>query len=342
MNDLISQSLKNQNLKFHDVKYITNSEFHIITVGTPINSQNNPEMNDLIEVSKMISANMKPNSTVILRSTVPVGTCRKIVLPILKESRLKIGESFYLSFCPERTVEGNAIQELFEIPQVIGGVTEKCVEKSTFLFKFLAKSIVRAESIESSELVKLLNNSYRDLSFSFSNAFIKLSEKFNIDANSVISLANEGYPRNKIPLASPGVGGYCLTKDPYLYSSSFPNSYHSKLSIMGRKINSSSHKIVIKQIKKFSNIHKIKQENLKILLIGMAFKGIPETNDLRNSTSVKLYNELQDLKLNTFCHDNVVDKKVLKNLGFKILRNQDELKNFNIFLFMNNHDKKFI
>ena len=74
--------------------------------------------------------------------------------------------SFFLSFCPERTVEGNAIQELFDIPQVIGGITEKCVEKSAFLFKFLAKSIVRADAIEGAELVKLLNNSlfqYRPL-----------------------------------------------------------------------------------------------------------------------------------------------------------------------------------
>ena len=339
LDDMLKSSLKNKTLIFKDNTYISNVEFHIVTVGTPINKKNKPEINDLKLVCKMISNNMKPNSTIILRSTVPVGTTRKIVLPILSKSKLKIGESFFLSFCPERTVEGNAIQELFDIPQVIGGITEKCVEKSAFLFKFLAKSIVRADAIEGAELVKLLNNSFRDLSFSFSNAFIKLSEKFNIDANTIISIANEGYPRNKIPLASPGVGGYCLTKDPYLYSSIFPNSPHSSLSKLGRNINANSHKIVLEYVKKFVKINGLVKNNIKILIIGMAFKGFPETNDLRGSTSVQLYKDLIGLKFKTYCFDNIIEKHHLKNQGFKVLKTMKSLKEIDIFLFINNHPK---
>lgn len=337
LKDMMNNSLKNKTLLFKDFKFIPNSDFHIITVGTPVNNQNNPTIDDLKAVVKMISVNMKPNSTIILRSTVPVGTTRDVVLPILKKSKLKIGENFFLSFCPERTVEGNAIQELFDIPQVIGGITEKCIEKSSFLFNFLTKSTVRVDSVEASEFVKLLNNSFRDLSFAFSNAFIKVAEKFNLDANMIISSANEGYPRNKIPLASPGVGGYCLTKDPYLYSNKYPQLHHSILSNLGREINSDTHNIVIRHIKKFVAKNKLVKKNMKVLIVGMAFKGFPETNDLRGSTSVQLYEDLQKLKFNTFCFDNVINSNVLKEAGYKVLKNENHLKEMDILLFMNNH-----
>lgn len=342
LKDMIKNSLKNKTLLFQSFKFVPKSDFHIITVGTPVNKQNNPTIDDLKAVARTISLNMKPNSTIILRSTVPVGTTRDIVLPILQKSNLKIGENFFLSFCPERTVEGNAIQELFDIPQVIGGITEKCVEKSSFLFNFLTKSTVRAESVEASEFVKLLNNSFRDLSFAFSNAFVKVAENFNLDANTIISSANKGYPRNQIPLASPGVGGYCLTKDPYLYSNKYSHLYHSDLSKLGRRINSDTHNIVIRYIKKFILKNRLVKSNLKVLIVGMAFKGSPETNDLRGSTSVDLYRDLNKLKLETFCFDNVISSSDLAKSGFKVFENEINFKEIDIFLFMNNHPKNLL
>jgi len=151
----------------------------------------------------------------MLRSTVPVGTTRKQVIPVLEHySGLAAGSGFHIAFCPERTVEGQAIQELSSLPQIVGGLTEACTEKAVSFWSTLTDTVVRVDALEAAELVKLINNSYRDLSFAFANEFALLADRYNIDATRLIAAANEGYPRDKIPRPSPGVGGYCLTKDP--------------------------------------------------------------------------------------------------------------------------------
>ena len=99
------------------------------------------------------------------------------------------------------------------------------------------KIVIHTNCLEAAELVKLINNSFRDLSFAFSNALALVADQYNIDANEFVYFANEGYPRNTIAKPSPGVGGYCLTKDPLLYASTSKNSYHAKLSTLAREIN---------------------------------------------------------------------------------------------------------
>ena len=130
---------------------------------------------------------------VMLRSTVPVGSTRNTVLPILENtSNLTAGVDFHIAFSPERTVEGAAMSELTTLPQVVGGLTPKCLEKAISFWRSLTDSVISAESLEAAELVKLINNSYRDLSFAFANGFSLLADKYNLDANRIIGIANEG------------------------------------------------------------------------------------------------------------------------------------------------------
>ena len=107
-----------------------------------------------------------------------------------------------------------------------------------------------------------------------------LADKYNIDANELVFLANEGYPRNRIARPSPGVGGYCLTKDPLLFASTENKLPHSKLALLGRKINKEIAEYPIKVLNKFIKNESLDISRMQILIIGLAFKGWPETNDL--------------------------------------------------------------
>ena len=288
------------NLKLGD-KVFTNSaeapetNTKIICVGTDINSDNEIDKLPLKNVVSQIASELKYGDLIILRSTVQVGCTNSLVIPILeKESGLRAGIDFHVGFCPERTIEGKALIEIQELPQIIGGLTSNCVEKSRQLFDELASNTVITESLEAAELVKLLNNSFRDLSFAFSNEIIKYADQYNIDASKLVKDANFQYPRNKIAQPSPGVGGYCLTKDPYIYHQTSSKNENS-LSLIGRQINDEAQHYPYKKFVEHCKKRKIDISKMKIGVLGIAFKGIPNTNDVRGSCGLKLAQDLSEI-----------------------------------------------
>ena len=338
LEELLKRSINIGNISFASDAEKIIADFHIIAVGTPVDD-GQVNFSSLEEVAKTISRNLKVGDTVVIRSTVPVSTSRQKILPILEKSGLKVGESINLAFCPERTVEGNAIKELFELPQIVGGATDECTAKSSSLFRNLTPSIVEVETLEAAELVKLVNNSFRDLSFAFSNALTLVADQFNLDTHKLILASNDGYPRDRIPKPSPGVGGYCLTKDPFIYAHFGTSLGHAKLANIGRKINSSVIDLIFSYIMDFIIFSKTSAAQVKVTILGMAFKGLPETNDLRGSTSVELYNLLLEKNFSVSCFDCVIGSNELEKEGFNTESMTDSLRNSNIFLLMNNNPK---
>ena len=315
---------------------------HIVSVSVSINKKNKINFSDLISVCKQISKIIKFDDHVMLRSTVPLGTTRGLVLDILESgSNLKCGLDFNLSFCPERTIEGNALVELENLPQIIGGYTDNCLEKATQFWGKLCPTVVKLENLESAEMVKLANNSFRDLSFAFSNELVQLADKFNLSTNSIIEKANKDYPRNKLPISSPGVGGYCLTKDPYLLS--FPYGSNKRLlnlSFVGREINNKATYYPLKIIKRFCNKTRLKIHSLKILVLGLAFKGTPPTNDIRMSQSIQLIKKLKKMKINIKTWDAVLDKHNYREYSFVTYKKLiNEYEKADIVLILNNNDE---
>lgn len=341
LESLLQSTLQNCSLNFSSPTDQIKADVYIICVGTPFNQESNKaDLSSICEVSKNIAKIIKKDDLVILRSTVPLGTSRNIVVPILEESGLKAGEDFYLSFAPERTIEGNAIEELRTLPQVIGGINQKSLEITSRLFSKITKTIVEVDSLEEAEMVKLMNNTFRDLVFSFSNEVSYICEKFNINTFKLIEAANDGYIRNPIPNPSPGVGGPCLSKDPYLYSLS--DSLFGGNAILGkvsRQINSFGSKYVYGKILKFCNLTKKDINELKIFIIGIAFKGMPETSDTRDSVAVELIKILPEKK-NIFIKDFVVPKKDIIKLGCNYIEDIIEgFKEIDVVLVLNNHYK---
>jgi nucleotide sugar dehydrogenase len=124
-----------------------------------------------------------------------------------------------LAFCPERTLEGEGLVELRQLPQIIGGLDQESVDRAASFFSWVTDTTVRMPSLEAAEMIKLIDNSFRDVNFAFANEIALIAEGLGLDGAELIRLANLGYARNNI--APPGfVGGVCLSKDPYILAGS--------------------------------------------------------------------------------------------------------------------------
>jgi nucleotide sugar dehydrogenase len=338
--DMLIANLKRNSINFSTTLDTSESQVYIVAVGTPLNSDSKPDMSALFNVLEEISKVLKRGDQVILRSTVPVGVTREFVIPKLeKGTRLKAGKDFYVSFAPERTIEGDAMHELKTLPQIVGGYSSKCTKNSVEFWSTLTPTVVRVDTLEAAELVKLANNTFRDVSFSFANELALLADKYNVNSFDLINAANEGYLRNKIPLPSPGVGGYCLTKDPILFSctANGPRS-DAVLGISSRKVNERALDYPVKLINRYANRMGLLLSSLNVLIIGIAFKGVPETADTRGSVAIDIFHKINNLVRNVYAWDAVISSEKLKKIGFKefgILK--EVVQSVDIVLILNNH-----
>jgi len=289
----------------------------MVCVSTPINNQTHqPILDNLESVTKEIGKNIKKGEMVILRSTVPIGTTRNFVLPLLeKESGLKQQDDFHLVFAPERTLQGNALEELRTLPQIIGGVDIKSTDLALNLFNKITKKIVRVSSLEAAEVIKLFDNTYRDTTIAIGNLFGKICDSINLDSHEVIKAANNGYERNKILFPGAGVGGGCLVKDPYLLLASLEPSLDLTLISSTREINDSMINDTKNLIQSSFQKTDKKIEQSKILILGFAFKGFPATDDVRFSPTLPIIDFLKHKGAKLFGFDPNVKEESIEMLG---------------------------
>lgn len=318
-------------------------DVYIISVGTPvINNESRkkvPILTYLKEACENIGSKLNRGNLVILRSTVPIGTCRNYVKNILEEtSKMRCGIDFHLSFAPERTAEGKALKELRSLPQIIGGYNSDSLEVTAAIFRDLTPTIVKVDSLEAAEMAKLINNSFRDYIFAYSNQMAKIASAFNIDVFGVIKAANEGYVRDPVPLPSPGVGGPCLTKDPHIFASVAENvSFNPEIFINGRAINESMHEHVFHQVSKGLESIGKKLVESKLLIAGLAFKGYPETGDIRNSSAVDIAELFKNAGADLYVHDPIALVSEIEEYGYNSVNLPDGFKDMDVVLFLNNH-----
>ncbi len=307
----------------------------IVCVSTPINRETKKINIDTIRTAfTEIRDHLKKGQLVILRSTVPVGTTEAYVKPILEESGLNAGEDFYLVVAPERTVEGKALEELRTLPQVIGGINEKSVDEAIKIFRRTTPTTVCVSSLKAAELVKLLDNSYRDVRFAYAEEVANYCKKVGLDAFEVINAANQGYSRNNIPSPSPGVGGVCLNKDPYIFLDCAEQvGAELKLVKSSREINEKMPHSIAEEIKGSMDL-----KGKKILIAGFAFKGEPETNDVRDSPTLDLLRHLKDSGATIVGYDPGVEPWKIKSFDVEHVEHLPlGLKDADIAIFMTNH-----
>tara|TARA_Y100000022_G_C13242047_1_gene372893 strand:+ start:464 stop:1813 length:1350 start_codon:yes stop_codon:yes gene_type:complete len=315
-------------------KDLSKSTVFFITVGTPLNSEGEINLESIKNASHQVAKIMPDDSLVIYRSTMQVGTARDIVKPILES----YGKSFRLAVCPERTLEGKALEELRFLPQIIGGFDDIAKERATKIFDNITEKTISVSSPETAEVIKLVDNTYRDVQFAFGNEVASFCNDIDgVNAGEVVRLGKMGYERTNV--ASPGlVGGPCLSKDPHiLFKSASSHGISMNLTKAARDINESMPKIAAEFIANKLN----SLSTPKITIAGFAFKGTPETDDLRGSMSIDVMNalEIQIPKCSFRIFDPIVELKVLQNFSKKVYSNFDEsISDSDAIIICNNHE----
>lgn len=311
----------------------------IITVGTPLKQGEKEPNFDYIRsaLEGSLGSVYDGSQLIILRSTVSVGTTRKVVLPLLSSMCGLPEKEILIGMCPERTLEGKAVEELTHLPQVISGNNARSLDIAQRLFRKMTPSVIEAKSLEEAELIKLYCNTYRDMTFALGNAFCMAAQEFGVDGISAIENANYGYVRSDI--AKPGfVAGPCLEKDAYILINNMPECDSKDFILAARHFNESLEDIVVNWVKdQVGN----PGDDTVIALSGMAFKGQPETSDLRGSTSVYIAEKLKAMGYRLNLHDFVALPEEMEQLGLG--RVYEDLyqacANARILLVLNNHKK---
>jgi len=255
----------------------------IIAVPTPVKG-GKADLSYLESALREIGKRMKEGYLVVIESTIPPGTTQGLAKRVLEEaSGLKHGE-FYLAHAPERLAPGKAMEELFKVPKLVGGLTEEDAKRAASIYSKLTEGGVIITSAINAEMSKLAENTFRDLNIAFANALALLAEKLGADVWEVIKLANT-HPRVNIHLPGPGVGGPCLTKDPYMLAEPMEDT-SKNLIITARKINERMPHHFAELVKNMV------KRGEKVALLGLAYKG--GVDDIRESPTLKIYDLLKD------------------------------------------------
>ena len=266
----------------------------IIAVPTPFKGTETGSFNDitykLADMSAVIAAAesvvpyLRKGNVVILESTSPPRTTIDLVAPILEKSNLKAGIDFHLCYSPERVLPGQILRELIENSRVIGGVTPESAKAGADLYSiFVIGQIIQTDAT-TAEMVKLMENTYRDVNIAVANEFSRLADKFGVDVWEAIPIANL-HPRVKILSPGPGVGGHCISVDPWFFVEAAPELtpliYHS------RQVNDAQPHFVVDVVKRSLG----SLQGKKIAALGLAYK--PDVDDLRESPAAEVVHILQ-------------------------------------------------
>ena len=266
------------------------SDVFLITVPTPFKKDSSkipkPDLNYVYEAIKSCIPFLKKGNLIIIESTCPVGTTND-VLNFIKKEKVD-SKNIYLAYCPERVLPGNITNELINNDRVVGGINKLSSLKAFEFYKTFCKGSIEISDSKTAEMVKLTENSYRDLNLAFANEISIICEKQAIDVNQLISIANK-HPRVNILNPGCGVGGHCIAVDPWFLISQ--NINESNLLITSRKVNYLKTNWVVNKIQEKGELLQKEIGRLpNIGLMGMTFKA--NVGDIRNSPALEIVKAL--------------------------------------------------
>jgi UDP-N-acetyl-D-mannosaminuronic acid dehydrogenase len=267
-----------------------NADAFIIAVPTPFyekeqgsykgQSYRLADMRAVTAATESIVPHLRPGNLVMLESTSPPRTTVDLVRPILERSGLKAGTDFHLAYTPERVLPGKIIQELTENARVIGGIDKASAIAGRDLYAHFVEGEIVLTDATTAEMVKLMENTYRDVNIAIANEFSRLAERFGVDIWEAIRIANR-HPRVKILNPGPGVGGHCISVDPWFLVEAAPDL--TELISTARHVNDGQPQFVMDLIKDIlgDDLH-----GTRIAALGLAFK--PDVDDLRESPAIEV------------------------------------------------------
>lgn len=301
------------------------SDIFIIAVPTPLTPDKKADMSFVIQAAESIVPCLRPGALVILESTSPPGTCRDRLRPILEESGLISGESLFIAHCPERVLPGKILHELIRNDRVIGGLDATSAEKARELYASFVEGEIFLTDATTAEMVKLLENTYRDVNIALANEAAVLCERLGIDFWEAARYANR-HPRVKLHAAGPGVGGHCISVDPWFLAEIIPDE--TPLIRLSRQRNDTMPGHVAATTR--SLLEGI--ETPKVAVLGLAYKG--NVDDIRESPAIHVVELLNAAGIQTAVHDPHVH-----NAPFPLAELNDAIDGADMLLLLTNHDE---
>ncbi len=290
---VVEQAVKSGNLTV--ASQPEEADAFLIAVPTPFHENQYQEyegrkykladMGAVISAAEAIVPCLRKGNLVVLESTSPPRTTLDLVAPILERSGLKAGTDFFLCYSPERVLPGQILRELIENARVIGGVTPESARAGHDLYAIFVKGDILETDATTAEMVKLMENTTRDVNIAIANEFSRLAEKFGVDVWEAISLANR-HPRINILSPGPGVGGHCISVDPWFFVETAPEL--TPLIYNARRVNDEQPHFVVRKVKQALGDLRGK----KVAALGLAYK--PDVDDLRESPATEVVHLLQD------------------------------------------------
>jgi UDP-N-acetyl-D-mannosaminuronic acid dehydrogenase len=304
---------------------VEDADVFLVAVPTPFDAEfRMADLKYVISACEMIVPHLKKGNLVIIESTIPPKTCEKRVKMILETSGLKASHDFYISHCPERAIPGNTLHEMVNNDRVIGGLCDKATELTRELYSSFVKGNLYLTNSTTAEMIKLMENTYRDVNIALANELGMLAEDYKINIWEAIEIANR-HPRVNIHYPGPGVGGHCIAIDPWFLTE---NANNSSLITLARNINDSMPIHVLKKIKEMIN----GIENPVISVFGVAYKG--NIADTRATPALKFIKLAEKEGFTIKIYDPHVE-----NFEYPILSLEEAVEDSNCIVVLTDHSE---
>jgi len=319
-NEVLKDALSKDLLITTDSNVLGDSEYVVISVPTPLTDYQ-PDLSYVEAATKSIAENLKKGQTIILESTTYPGTTLEIVKPILEKiSSLVAGEDFLLGYSPERIDPGNKEWTFKNTPKIVSGINETSLKKISKFYNSIIDEVVEVSGTREAEMVKLIENTYRQVNIAMVNELAILSHMLDIDIWEVVDAAKTKPFGFQSFRPGPGVGGHCIPIDPkYLSFKTRQIGQPVRFVELAQEINNSMPNYVISRISELMNKKEILLKNSKILLLGVAYK--KDIGDTRESPAIDIIESLLEKSAEVSFYDPYVDELIVNKES--ILKEQD-------------------
>lgn len=320
LNELFKEALKN-NIEFK-AEYVK-SDIYILAVPTPYVSESKKidpkyvisSLNSVLDVCEK-------GAIIVIESTISPGTIDRFVRPEIDKKGFTVGKDIHIVHAPERIIPGNMIYELENNSRTIGADDKSVGEKVKKLYESFCKGDIVLTDIRSAEMSKVVENTYRDINIAFANELAKICRVDNMDVYEIIRIANK-HPRVNILQPGPGVGGHCISVDPWFLVGDYPDL--TNIILAARKINDSMPSHVLSRIRDIMREHNIKDIG-KIGLYGLTYK--EDVDDIRESPTLQLLERMEEhLAFGVKVYDPLVKERIVEHqfMNFEDFLNEIEI-----------------
>ena len=278
-----------------------------ICVPTPLDAMKEPDTSYMEAAAASIVEHLRPGTLVTLESTTYPGTTEEVIQPILESGGLKVGETLYLAFSPERVDPGNPVYQTRNTPKVVGGVTAECTATAVAMYSRFIDTVVPVSTTRAAEMTKLLENIFRCVNIALMNELLVVSERMGINIWEVVEAAKTK-PFGFMPFyPGPGLGGHCIPIDPfYLSWKARQYDLHTEFIELAGKTNEAMPYYVVSRLMDALNTKRKSLAGARVLVLGVAYKG--DIDDTRESPAIKIIELLLDKEADVVYHDPYVPR----------------------------------